>query len=74
MPESELDKLRSIDVHSLTVGDIMTIRNPILKKAVLEVLNSMANRPEHTSHATHSNHYKTIAVIPEVEGLEGDRR
>jgi hypothetical protein len=69
MPPGELERLESVDLSRLTLGEVVKLKNPILRKVLIDVIDGLAARPEHTSHANHSNHYKTIATLKPDERL-----
>jgi hypothetical protein len=51
----------------LTVGDVMALKNTVMRRALIEVIIGIAKPNEHYSHGAHSNHYKTIAIRPTLQ-------
>jgi hypothetical protein len=62
MAQRELDKLETLDLRMITLSDVQSLKNHVLRRALLEVVSALAAPAEHTSHGTHSNHYKTMAI------------
>jgi hypothetical protein len=62
MAERELDKLEQLDLSKITLSDVQSVKNHVLRRALLEVVSGLGKETEHTSHGAHSNHYKTIAI------------
>jgi hypothetical protein len=73
MAQSDIEKLEQFDLTRLTVGDVMSLKNSVMRRALVEVVLGVAKPPEHTSHAAHSNHYKTMVMGPIVESPIAER-
>jgi hypothetical protein len=67
MAQSDLEKLEQLDIMRLTVGDVMSLKNTVMRRALIEVIMGIAKPNEHYSHGAHSNHYKTMAIRPTFE-------
>jgi len=64
MGQSDVRMLEALDLTQLTVEDVLSMKNEVMRGALLEVINGMTRgRPTHTSHGVHSNHTKTMQML-----------
>jgi hypothetical protein len=66
MSQHDLEKLEQVDLTSLTITDVVSLKNDVMRRALIEVISVAARPPEHTSHAAHSNHSKSIEIGPVI--------
>ena len=62
MSKSDIGKIDQIDLTRLTVQDIVSLKNKVMRRALLEIIIGIARPAEHADHMNHSNHYKTITT------------
>lgn len=68
MPSESLKALERIDLENLTISDIKSIENPVLRDALNNILQRKIDLARsHQNHGSHSDHSTDSARLGELE-------
>ena len=73
--------LDNLDLSKLTVGDLRTVKNPVLADAIRKMIDlsmvpdiAAAGHTSHSNHLSHFNHLSHGSSIAELPGTDLGRR